>query len=81
LGEEFPADMATLLSSLNADDPFKKKHSDLIARYEGRTLTMGLITLSEVAEMKRLCDGLFMHALGMRAHNRAQREQQDPPVP
>ena len=80
LGEEFPADMTALLSSLNADDPFKKKHSDLIARYAGRTLTMGLITLSEVAEMKRLCDGLFMRALGMRAHNRAQREQSDTPV-
>jgi hypothetical protein len=63
LGKEFPADVAALLSSLNVDGAFQKKHSDLMACYEGRTLTMGLITLSEVREMKRICDAsLCMHS-------------------
>jgi AbiV family abortive infection protein len=77
LGEQFPTDIPALLSSLSIDDAFKKKHCDLVARYERRALTMGLITLSEVVEMKRICDSLFMHTFNMRAQNRAAREDPD----
>jgi AbiV family abortive infection protein len=79
LGEQFPSDLPALISTLNIDDAFKKKHSDLLVHYENRTITIGLITLSEVAELKRVCDSLFMHALSMRAHNRAAREKLDHP--
>jgi hypothetical protein len=34
---------------------------------------MGLITLTEIAELKPICDGL-MHAFNIRAHNRTARE-------
>ena len=74
LAPDSPADIAALLASLPAADPFRAKHSGLISRYEARTLTPGAITLSEVAEMKRLCDGLFMHAFGKRLQNRAKAE-------
>ena len=76
LGTEFPIDIFALLSSLTVDDAFKKKHSDLIARYEAHTVTPGLITLSEVAEMKRICDGLFMLAFSKRIQSRAQKDRE-----
>jgi hypothetical protein len=58
------------------DEAFKKKHSDLIVHYEAHTIVHGLITLSEVAEMKRICDGLFMYVFGKRIQIRAAREQE-----
>jgi hypothetical protein len=72
LGSEFPPDMATLLSSLGSDDAFKKKHGELITQFEAHTLQQGAITLSEVAEMKRLSEGLITHALLKRLDKRAQ---------
>jgi hypothetical protein len=80
LGTEFPVDISALLSFLTVDEAFKKKHSALIAGYEARTITPGPITLSEVAEMKRICDGLFMHAFSKRIQSRAARERQDKTV-
>jgi AbiV family abortive infection protein len=77
LGAEFPFDILALLSSLSVDDAFKKKHSDLISRYEAHTVDPGSITLSEVAEIKRICDGLFMRAFIKRIQSRAARKQQD----
>jgi AbiV family abortive infection protein len=74
LGSEFPADVSTLLASLNVDDPFKQKHAGLIAGYEAHSLTQGQITLTEVAEMKRVAEGLLNHALITRLNNRAKRE-------
>lgn len=71
LGQDFPIDILALLSSLNVDDGFKKKHSDLITRYDARTLAPGSITLSEVAEMKRICESLFMHAFIKRIQSRS----------
>jgi AbiV family abortive infection protein len=74
LGQDFPSDIFALLPSLNVDDAFKKKHFDLITNYEARIITPGSITLSEVAEMKRICDGLFMHAFIRRIQNRQKTE-------
>jgi hypothetical protein len=65
-----------LLSFLNVDDAFKKKHSDLVVRYDARTVTPGSITLSEVAEMKRVCEGLFIHAFSKRIQSRAKKERE-----
>jgi AbiV family abortive infection protein len=76
LGSEFPIDILALLSALTTDDAFKQKHGDLIARYEAHTLVPRSITLSEVAEMKRICDGLFMLAFSKRLQNRASNELQ-----
>jgi AbiV family abortive infection protein len=80
LGTEFPADISALLSFLTVDEAFKKKHSDLTAGYEARTVTPGSITLSEVAEMKRICEALFMHAFSKRIQSGAARERQDKAV-
>jgi len=74
LGPEFPADVQDLLSFLNVDNAFKKKHADLIARYGAHTARQVDVTLSEVAEMKRICDGLFTRALNKRLQNRAKDE-------
>jgi AbiV family abortive infection protein len=74
LGTEFPPEMSALLSVLSVDDSFKKKHSDLIAGYEAKSITPESITLCEVAEMKRICDGLFMIAFNKRIQSRAARE-------
>lgn len=75
-GTEFPIDILALLSSLAVDDAFKKKHFDLIARYEAHTVVPGLITLSEVAEMKRICDGLFMFAFSRRIQSRVRMDRE-----
>jgi len=75
LGEEFPTDITALLSSFNLDEAFKKKHADLNTRYEAHTVTPGSITLSEVAEMKRVCDALFMHVFATRIQNRRNTEK------
>jgi hypothetical protein len=47
------------------------KHAGLIAQYEARAVAQGTITLSEVGEMKRLCDRLLMHAFVNRIQKRA----------
>ena len=64
-----------VLDSLNSDDPFKQKHTALIADYQAHTLRPGAITLTEVAEMKRLSEAIIMNALAKRLQDRASREQ------
>jgi AbiV family abortive infection protein len=54
--ENFLPDFGTLLSRLTSDDEFRTKHIELVTSYRNRTITPGTITLSEVAEMKRICD-------------------------
>jgi AbiV family abortive infection protein len=70
-GPELPADLNELLGKLPMDDPFRKKHSGLIAQYEAQAVSQGAITLSEVGEMKQFCDHLFMHAFVKRIQKRS----------
>jgi hypothetical protein len=60
------------MASLSDDDPFKIKHADLISRYEGQNVQPGSITLSEVAEMKKLAEAVLTHALAKRLQERVQ---------
>jgi hypothetical protein len=80
LSEGLPPDMPSLMASLKDDDPFKIKHSNLIAQYEAHTVQQGTITLSEVAEMKRLAEAVLTNALANRLQKRAQKadESGDP---
>jgi hypothetical protein len=82
LSEGLPPDMPSLRASLKDDDPFKIKHSNLIAQYEAHTVQQGTITLSEVAEMKRLAEAVLTNALANRLQKRAQKadESGDPGV-
>ena len=47
----------------------------VIAGYDAHAITQGKLTLREVAEMKRICDELLMHAFGKRSQNLAKRER------
>jgi hypothetical protein len=75
LGPEFTVAFSQIMAELNADEVFHKKHADLIASYSAHSLTRGVITLSEVAGMKRLCDATFMRIFGQALQQEA---QQDP---
>jgi AbiV family abortive infection protein len=61
LGDEFPLQVCDVLASIE-DDVFRKKHEDLMAAFDTGSVKPNSVTLSEVAEMKRLCDALFMRA-------------------
>jgi hypothetical protein len=45
--------------------------------YDAHTIAQGAITLSEVAEMKRIGDRLFIRASNPRIQNRAARQKND----
>jgi hypothetical protein len=65
------------MTSLNSDDPFKIKHGELITNLEAHTIKQGAITLTEVAELKRLAEAILMTALSNRLRKRARREPND----
>lgn len=75
MGLDFALAFSQVMAELTADEVFQKKHADLIAAYNARSLTFGAITLSEVGEMKRICDATFMRILDQVAQERG---QQDP---
>ena len=64
LAPDFTVAFSQIMAELTADESFKKKHVDLIASYNSHSLTLGAITLSEVVEMKRICDATFMRIFG-----------------
>lgn len=70
-GPDVPVELSDLLLRLPVDDAFRTKHAGLVAQYDARTLGPGVITLSEVGEMKRFCDGLLMHAFTQRIRKRS----------
>ena len=72
LGEELPPDLHSLMASLNDADPFKIKHSDLIAGYESHTIQPSTITLTEVAEMKKLAEAILTNALAKHIQQKVQ---------
>jgi len=76
LADELPPDLPSLMASLNADDPFKTKHADLIARYEAHTVQQGSISLSEAAEMKKLAEAILTNALAKRIQQRVQKAKE-----
>jgi AbiV family abortive infection protein len=51
-----------LARELINNDDLRTKHSDLIQAYRLRAVSPGSITLSEVAEMKLMCDAYFFRA-------------------
>ena len=77
LGEGFPLQIPELLAFLKLDEAFRQKHANLLAAYSAHTLKQGEITLSEAAEMKRLCDGLFMRAFSELARTGSGRENRE----
>src|SRR4051794_26320769 len=62
--EEFGLTFSRIIGEMTGDEVFKAKHSGLIKAYDARTLTVGAITLTEVAEMKIICDGYFVRLFG-----------------
>ena len=74
LGSDFAVAFSQIMAELTADEAFQKKHADLIGSYNAHSLTLGAITLSEVVEMKRICDATFMRIFAQVAQERAQQE-------
>jgi AbiV family abortive infection protein len=68
--EEFGLTFSRIVGEMTGDEVFKAKHSGLIKAYDARTLTVGAITLTEVAEMKIICDGYFVRLFGRLAQER-----------
>jgi len=60
--EEFDMAFRRFTSSVTSDDAFVTKHLALIKAYDTRSLAAGAITLSEVAELKLMCDAYFIGA-------------------
>jgi AbiV family abortive infection protein len=74
LGHDFAVAFSRIMAELTADEAFQKKHADLIASYNAHSLTLGAITLSEVVEMKCICDATFMGIFVQVTQERAQQE-------
>ena len=73
-GPDFAVAFSRIMAELTADERFQKKHVDLIAAYNVHAIAPGAITLTEVVEMKRICDATFMRIFGQIAQERAQDE-------
>ncbi len=67
LGPDFPQEVPAFIARTTHDDGFKRKHTDLIAKYEAHKIAGGQITLTEVAELKRLCSQLLIAVVGQRS--------------
>ena len=74
LNPDFTLAFSQIMTDLTADEAFQKKHGDLIKSYHAHSLTAGVITLREVAEMKLICDATFMRIFGQSARERAGQE-------
>lgn len=66
----FEDSLAIIMKEIIAKDDFLDKHIALAKAYKSRSLGQGSITLSEVAEIKLICDAFFFHVFNLVAEKR-----------
>lgn len=64
-----------LTTELISNDSFRQKHLGLVQAYDSQSLAAGAITLSEVAEMKLICDAYFSEVFNRLAQSRVRDEK------
>jgi AbiV family abortive infection protein len=69
--EDFESCFDRLSKELISDETFRKKQLNLMKAYDSKSLMEGTITLSEVAEMKLVCDAYFSRVFSTLAQSRA----------
>jgi AbiV family abortive infection protein len=68
--DNFEDSLAIALKEIIGSEEFINKHVSLAKAYKSRSLAQGQITLSEVAEMKLICDAFFFHMFNLAAEKR-----------
>jgi AbiV family abortive infection protein len=75
--DSFEDNLAQSLSGVIDNDAFLDKHVSLAKAYKSRSLVNGSITLSEVAEIKLICDAFFFHMFNVAAERHRTKPEAD----
>jgi AbiV family abortive infection protein len=77
-GEDFTTAFARFVEEKTSDDAFKAKHLNLIKASESKSTPVCAVTLSEVAELKLICDMYFIEVFNRLAIERQKKESVEP---